>query len=209
MNRSGESSAQEDNSEGNPGSSPSSIRLMGHQVPIGVSYLLKNSNANWSIFCGFLVNGLDEAGSWNLKENPDVSTDVNIVRTVRHRSRLLIAVLFLLAQLAMGRSVLICTLSQQQLAEGLCPMQSHSTSDCCHKHAKPKKDFSCYVSSRQQVATAQVVVPHFEVAAIVFEPISVEATLSKVPVSAPIHLILPRIRTPDIGANGLRAPPSR
>ena len=88
-------------------------------------------------------------------------------------------------------------------------MQSTAVQDCCHKRPKPKKDFSCYVSSKQQVATAQVVVPHFEVAAIVFEPISIEAPLSNIPASEPIHLIFPRIRTPDIGANGLRAPPSR
>ena len=146
---------------------------------------------------------------WNLNEDRSVSTDVNIVRTVRHRSRIFIAALLLLAQIAMGRSLLICTLTREQLAEGLCPMQNHSTGDCCHKQAKPKKNFSCYVSSRQQSVTSQVAVPHFEVPAIVFEPISVETNDSSIPASEPIHLILPRIRTPDIGANGLRAPPSR
>src|SRR5947207_1694464 len=98
------------------------------------------------------------AGFWNHRQVRGVSTDVSIVRIVRHRSRLLIAALFLMAQLAMGRSLLICTLNQKQLADGLCPMRSSAAGDCCHKQTKPKKDFSCYVSSRQQVATPQAAV---------------------------------------------------
>lgn len=130
-----------------------------------------------------------------------------VTKAVNLFGRLLLAVTMLVGQLSIGYAACVCLPDPAPLAAAQnCPMSQVGTCACCRGKAKAK----CQVKAPREVPPAT--------APAVFHPVLPGVLLVAFRLPAPRvepeapqsrHLVVPRIRPPNLAGVGLRAPPAR
>lgn len=135
--------------------------------------------------------------------------------------RVLLATLFLLAQSSFAQLFCACPPATPQAAAPAastmkCSMKAKGCTCCCGgmtggaSNGTVRGSGNCQVAPGKAVLTDQVLtVPAYQTPALA--PAAFLAILPTwvEPATVQIHLVVPRIRPPDPGNQGLRAPPSR
>ena len=146
--------------------------------------------------------------------------------SMRLFAHILLATMVFISQMSFGSVVCLCPerpntpTSKSVESAATCPVTGEKNCTCCQgeKTSSDKnsdtvtsKASNCQVSAAQTPETdkcSALTVTDAPVAALP-NGVTVPSAGSKVLPRRPTYLVVPRIRPPDIGANGLRAPPPR
>lgn len=142
-------------------------------------------------------------------------------------AQFMLAITLLISQMGIGAVTCVCPESSvplpvhQAVQKAVCPVTGEKDCSCCKaepkSHQKPdsskltSKSPDCKVSVARAPASEKWSFVSAEDSPLVILPerVILPSPVISVRPSPAIHLVVPRIRPPDITAHGLRAPPAR